>query len=137
MAHTKARGFTLIEMMIVVAIVGILAAIAYPSYTRQVQQAKRADCQADMMEIAGIMERDYSRNNSYRNIFTAGVVANNQCPIDGGTQTYVLSFVGNPATTYTLQAVPAGAQASDSCGTLTLTNTLAKGSGGPVTDCWK
>ena len=62
----------------------------------------------------------------------------NQCPIDGGTATYNLTIAFTP-TTYVLSATPAGAQAADPCGTLTLTNTLQKGQTGgamAVADCW-
>jgi len=132
--HTT--GFTLIELMIAVAIVGILASIAYPSYVNQMQKTRRADCEGTLMQLAGAMERDFSRNNKYRDIVTLGNFSN-QCPIDGGTKTYGLSVSAVTDTTYTLTAAPAGPQASDSCGTLTLTNRMDKGSGGAVADCWK
>lgn len=137
MANKRASGFTLIELMIVIAIVGILAAIAYPSYTRQMQQSRRADCEGVMMQLAAAMERDFSRNNAYRDIITLGNFPN-QCPLTG-TPTYGLSVPAVAATTYTLQAAPVagGPQASDACGTLTLTNLMDKGSGGSVADCWK
>lgn len=141
MTSTRLRGFTLIEMMIVVAIVGILAAIAYPSYTRQMQQSRRADCQGVMMQLAAAMERDFSRGNRYRDIIALGNFPN-QCPLTG-TKTYGLALAlpagGAPPTTYTITATPeaGGPQESDTCGALSLTNTLVKGSGGPLVDCWK
>ncbi|QQZ30110.1 type IV pilin protein [Thiothrix subterranea] len=59
------QGFTLIELMITVAIVGILAAIAYPSYTAQVQKSRRADAQIALQEIAQRQEAYFLRNSSY------------------------------------------------------------------------
>ena len=138
MTGNNTNGFTLIELVIAIAVIGLLAAIAYPNYTDYVRQAKRADCEAGLMQMASAMERDFSRTNAYRNITGAPVNFGNQCPIDGGTRTYTLGYQALTATTYTLQAVPFGPQTSDDCGTLTLTNTLQKGqsSGMLVADCW-
>jgi type IV pilus assembly protein PilE len=124
--------------MIAVAIVAILASIAYPSYLSQMQNTRRADCEGALLQWASVMERDFSRNNQYRDVIAAGVLSNNQCPLDGGTATYNLTYAALTATTYTLQAAPTGPQAGDPCGTLTLTNTLVKGqSSGTTADCWQ
>jgi len=137
MTGKKANGFSLVELMIALAIVGILASIAYPSYVTQMQQARRADCEAALMQLAGVMERDFTRNNQYRDLIAAGGFSG-QCPIDGGNASYTLGYQALAATTYTLQATPAGAQAGDPCGTLTLTNTLQKGqSSGTLAECWQ
>jgi type IV pilus assembly protein PilE len=118
--------------------VGILAAIAYPSYTSQMQQTRRADCEGVLMQLAGAMERDFSRNNQYRNIITAGAFPANQCPLDGGTATYNLSINPVTATTFQLNATPVNAQVADACGTLTLTNQMTKGqSSGTTAQCWQ
>lgn len=144
----KPNGFTLIELMIVVAIVGILAAIAYPSYQQQVRDSRRGDCAGALAGLANAMERFYTMNNTYVGA-AAGGVANGapanttysaQCPVGGGTPTYNLTIAAT-ATNYTVQAAPTGAQATDSCGTLTLTSTGVKGvtgaSGGKTwQDCW-
>lgn len=61
------RGFTLIELMIVVVIIGIIASIAYPSYTRYVQKSMRTDAHAGLMQAASVLERCYTRNYSYTN----------------------------------------------------------------------
>lgn len=138
MASKRPSGFTLIELMIVMAVLGILAAIAYPSYKDYVQQARRADCEGVLMELAGAMERDFSRNNAYRDIIALNLFPN-QCPTAGNAQ-YDLSIPALAATTYQLQAAPtAGAsQVNDDCGSLTLTNTLQKGqSSGTLQECWK
>lgn len=137
-------GFTLIELMIVVAIIGIIAAIAWPSYQESVRQARRADAQTALMELAHFMDRDYTKNGRY--LTAADVDAANallpfaEAPKEGASKTYDLNFLALPtANTYTLRAVPKGTMATDVCGTLTLTNTGAKGQAGEQTlaKCWR
>ena len=131
-------GFTLIELMIVVAIVAILAAIAYPSYQNQVQKTRRADAQAGLTELAQFMERYYTSNGRYVDGGGSGpALPFTETPKDPGTKFYDLSLSAVSATGFTLQAAPKNGQSSDPCGTLTLTNTGQKGvSSGTVADCW-
>ena len=135
----KQRGVTLLELMIVVVVIGILAAIAYPSYTMQVQKTRRAECQGGLMELQNAMERYFTASNTYTGAVTgAGGVFTNQCPTDGGTAVYDLSVaVGLTGTTYTLTAAPTagGPQVTDICGTMTVTNTGQKTPIGG--QCWK
>ncbi|SEA63495.1 type IV pilus assembly protein PilE [Thiothrix caldifontis] len=85
------QGFTLIELMITVAIVGILAAIAYPSYTAQVQKSRRADAQVALQEIAQRQEAYFLRNYSYaKDVTQLGYAATSA---DGQ---YGLSIIGEP-----------------------------------------
>ena len=112
----RARGFTLIELMIVVAIVAILAAIAYPSYQEHVRKTRRALAQADLMEMVQGLERSFTTDRSYANytIFP-------QSPRDAaaGAGHYKMSITPSPVTTtYTLAATPINAQAVDRCGEL-------------------
>jgi len=130
------RGFTLIEVMIVVVIIGILAAIAYPSYQSQMQKTRRADAAAGLAELAQWMERRYTTRGSYLEAGAAPTLPFTETPKDTGTKFYDLSFASVTATTFTLRAVPKGAQASDPCGTLTLTQTGQKGAAKTVAECW-
>lgn len=148
----SANGFTLIELMITVAIVGILAAIAYPSYTDHIRKARRADAQAALLELAQFMERHYSLNNSYLCRQDAGPCAGKtidtdppdlpfeEAPKDGGTKFYDLSFSAGPtATSFTLQAAPKGGMAGDPCGNLRISNTGQKTRTGSAdaSQCWR
>jgi len=133
---TKSRnqgGFNLIELMIVVAIIGIIAAFAYPSYLKQIQSTRRADCSGALVALGNAMERHYSVTGSYLAAAAGGAdtgapaIFSASCPIDGGTATYTLTIQAATASTYTLNAAPTGAQTGDKCGTLSLTNTGVKG----------
>ena len=114
--HSK--GFTLIELMIVVAIVGILAAIAYPAYTDNTRKARRADAQSVLMGLASAMERFYTENNTYTgagasgNTGAPGIYAT-EAPIDGSTKYYDLTIHDASNTTFEVRATPKGAQAGD------------------------
>jgi type IV pilus assembly protein PilE len=138
------NGFTLIELMIAVAIISILAAIGYPSYQDNVRKSRRADCEGALVGFAGAMERYFTTNNTYLGAGPSGAntgaptIYSTQCPVDGGTATYNLTIQAATASTYTLQAAPVNAQTGDSCGTLTLNQANVKtASGGSVAECWQ
>ena len=131
------RGFTLVEVMIVVAIVGILFAIAYPSYQDYIVRSKRADAMGALMNAAQAMERYKVNNYDYNVGTTLSTVFATQVPVDGGTAYYNLSITST-TTTYTITATPTGSMAGLD-GALTLTNTGAKqwtDSGGTSHSCW-
>ncbi len=100
----KVKGFTLIELMIVVAIMGIVAAIAYPSYNNYVIRSKRADGMGALMNAVNAMERFRAANLTYVGA-SAGTHFADTYPSDGESY-YQLSVSGLTRTTYTLTATP-------------------------------
>lgn len=112
----QVTGFTLIELMITVAVIAVLAAVALPSYQRHVLKTHRAMAKADLVEIAQLLERHHTVQNSYDGFS----LPFSQSPRQGSAR-YAISFDGKAtAGTYTLQAVPETGQDKDACGTLKL-----------------
>lgn len=124
------NGFTLIELLIAVAIIGILAAIAYPSYQDSVRKTRRAEAQAIMIEYASFAERSFTENNNYAAATQAGAA-----PLIDDTNFYNYTVVA-AATTFDVTAAPLGAQANDTCGTMTLDETNARTITGAEAGCW-
>jgi type IV pilus assembly protein PilE len=123
----RIQGFTLIELMITVVIIGILASIAYPSYVEQVRKTRRTNAQSDLVELASFMERHYTENFTYVGAGLPFI----ESPKQGTPKFYDLT-VAPTALAYTLTATAKGAQTADSCGDLTIINT---GVGTPA-NCW-
>lgn len=136
------RGFTLIELMVVVAVIGILAAIAYPAYTNNVRKSNRAEAKAIIMEAAGRQEKLFAQSFSYaRNMTALGYTANPFITENGKYSVAVTNpgSAASPAaaTTFTLTATALGAQADDSCDGFSITQTGVKGvTEGTVDLCW-
>ncbi|WP_315857085.1 type IV pilin protein [Cognatiluteimonas sedimenti] len=135
-----AAGFTLIELMIVVAIVAILVAAAVASYRWAVVKSHRGAAKGCLMESAQYMERFYTTNMAYdKDMAGTAVALPGTCSTDAG-DFYNMGFVGTPtATTFAIQAVPISGKQDDSlCGTLTIDQAGTKGASGSggVDSCW-
>lgn len=125
-------GFTLIEVMITVAIIGIISAFAYPSYQEYVVRSKRADGMSALLQLQQAMERYKVANYDY-NISSVTDVFTDQVPVDGGKPYYTLSAEStNGGIGYLLTAKPTGSMAGKK--DLTLTHTGARTWG--TKSCW-
>ena len=124
------RGFTLIELMVTVAIVAILAAIALPSYTQYVRRSHRADAQTALLNVASLQQQQLLDLRSY-----ASTLAQLNFSVPSSVSPYyTLTLVADNATvpTFTATATPSAGQAADTCSTLTVNSV---GSKSPAT-CW-
>ena len=142
----RAPGFTLIELMITVAIVGILAAVAIPAYQNYIKKGRRVDAKSALLELAAREERYFATNNTY----TATVTDLNYTKIGVGTSTfnagstsmvyYTVQITAASATAWAATATrtTAGAQNTDVCGDYSIDNlgqqTVANGT--QTTGCW-
>ncbi|MEZ0306933.1 MAG: type IV pilin protein [Ramlibacter sp.] len=144
MKKTKVAGFTLIELMITVAIVAILGAVAYPSYLKSVVRGKRAAAQSFMATVANKQEAAILNARTYFSIPSGAASEWTAVSVALPTEVqanYTVTVVASGSPSYTVTAVPTGKQAVNDtrCGTLTLTHTGVKGKTGTapaVSDCW-
>lgn len=145
-------GVTLVELMIAVAIVGILAAVALPSYQDSLQKSRRADVKAVLLGLANAMERRFTETNSYCDASSTGTAVTGCGTATGDTGTpsiytiptattgfYTVTISAASASSYTLSAAPTGTQANDKCGTLLIDNVGNKTVSGATLNaatCW-
>ena len=134
--HARRRGFTLIELVIVMAIIALLGAVALPAYQSSIRKAHRADAKASLTTAAQMMERYITEKSTYATatLGSSGVYADKS---ENGY--YALTLSNLAASTFTLNAAPQGPQAVDACGTYTLTQAGVRGvTGGSLTaaECW-
>lgn len=137
------RGFTLIELMIAVAVVGILAAIAYPSYQEHVLKSWRANAASCLLEMANRMERRYTGQSKY-DAPTGDTLLDSGCAAEGDMpKRYDFAYEGTPnSSKFEIRATRQGAQTKDKCGTLTINQWGVKGvvgatTGYDATTCWR
>jgi len=146
-AHTRQRGMTLLELMIVVAIVTMIAAFAYPSYTQYVVNTKRTAATSTLLQIADRQQQFFMDNKSFTGDLTnLGFASDPLYVSDDGNSVaagdadavYIFSLVNVAATTYTAIAAPLAEQLrrDTDCGTLTLNQAGTKDALAGGDDCW-
>jgi type IV pilus assembly protein PilE len=159
-AARRRDGFSLIELMIVVAIAAILVAVAVPSYREYVVRSKRAAARQVLMEAAQFLERNFTAAGCYDFADIASCLARSgaatfqpstlrRAPSEGRPSYAVAWTFGDDGRAYTLAATPCGAAGAacpagaestfddPACGVLTLTQTGLRGAGGTVAACWQ
>jgi type IV pilus assembly protein PilE len=145
--NSRQSGVTLTELMIVVAIISMVAAFAYPSYTQFVVRSKRAVATGMLMQIADRQQQFFMDNKRYAGSLTSLGYANDSIMIDeegavvptaDGGRVYNVQISASNIVTYELTATPQLKQAEKDtdCGNLTLTHTGEKGYSGSGGSCW-
>lgn len=128
----RQTGFTLIELMIVLAIMGIIAAYAFPSYVESVRKSSRAEAKSLMLQVANQEERYYTENNAYGELTDIG---NATTSLDTSSGKHAITVtLSNAGASYLITATPA--ETDPICGNLTLSNTGVEASSVTNDGCW-
>jgi type IV pilus assembly protein PilE len=133
------RGFSLIELMIAVAVVAILAAVALPAYTEHIRKSRRADAQSFLAHVVARQQQFFLDQRAFAvNITNSPAAGGLGLSIPANVSAHYsisMAAVNTPPPTFTLTATPTGAQAAEPCGVLTITHTGAKTAAG-TGNCW-
>ncbi len=129
---SKYLGVTLIELLITVAIIGILAGVAYPSYTDYVMRSNRSEAQRELMRFANLQEQVFVDSRSYASDMKG--LGSNTVGFKTASKNYVIKVISHTATTYTLKAIAKNGQLNDTgCTGLKINHLGAK----TPTACWE
>ena len=131
----KLSGFTLIELMIVIAIVGILAAVAYPSYTDSIRGARRVDAMNNLLKYQIEQEKYRASNVAYASDFI-NLIGAGAAGITSSEGYYNLTVDSSSATAFVLKATPTGDQSSDTCGNFSVDQNGPNYGGFASASCW-
>lgn len=130
------RGFTLVELMIVVAVIAVITMIAVPAYNEQVRKSNRGLAKSDLLELTQCAERFHTTNGTY-----VGFEAATACDVNGkdDANTYDFTAADIARTTFSLVAAPQGGQSSDKCGKLGINqaNVRTHSAGTAADRCWE
>lgn len=122
----RKTGFTLIELLVVMTIIGILAAVVYPSYTQYVLNARQVDAQQYLLEQANLLERRYAMQGEYPSSTDFTLKS---------SRYYTFSYKKSTVDQFELSAVPISSQTKSKCGTLTINQSGATSAA--VSGCWR
>lgn len=129
------RGFSLIELMVVLTVLAIIVSIAYPSYREQLRKTRRSDAKAALMDAAARMERHYTQFGRY-----SATLANSGIPATTPESFYQITIATIPAPfqTFDIRATGQGDQVNDQCGVLSIDEARVKtnSAGLPQRICW-
>lgn len=129
--NARAAGFTLVELLVCLALIGILLGLALPAYREHIQRVRRVDAQRSLVELAQSLERFHTSRGTY----IGATLPFDRSPREAGKAYYRLAFASGPDESgYVLQAEPLGAMTEDACGVLTLADSGLRGAA--TEGCW-